>query len=276
MIKLLTIEFKKVLNYKTFWILIGLYFVFLALGIFMAEYILNNMVDDVNKRLPLPLPHVRIYFFPDIWQNLTYFASIRYVFILPAIVVIILITNEFTNKTIRQNIINGMSKKDFLVSKLQFIFVLSILITLVMFLVIVILGVSHSDAQGMALFWNKFSFIFAFFIQILTFLIFAFFTGFMLRNTGLSVALFTLYSLFIEPILYFILKIPPLQPNNISPYLPVTSVLKVVEYPAIPIMQKIMGINLQDQISLGKCVVPLLYSAIMIGIVFWTMSRKDL
>ncbi len=30
--KLLTIELKKVLTYKTFWIIIGLYFLFLCLG----------------------------------------------------------------------------------------------------------------------------------------------------------------------------------------------------------------------------------------------------
>ncbi len=38
MIRLLKIEFKKIMTYKIFWILIGLYFLFLILGILMAEF----------------------------------------------------------------------------------------------------------------------------------------------------------------------------------------------------------------------------------------------
>jgi ABC-2 type transport system permease protein len=253
-----------------------LYFLFLGLGIFMAEFILNDWVNNFNKRFPIPMPHVTLYFFPDIWQNLTFFASIRYVLIFPALVVIILITNEFTNKTIRQNVVNGLSKQDFLFSKLQFILVLSTVVTLILGIVIFFLGLSHSDAQQLGLMSRKLIFLPGFFIQILSYLIFAFFFGFLLKHTGLAIALFTLYSLIIEPVIYYILKIPFLQPNSISPYLPVNSVLRIVEYPSIPILQKFMGITLQNSVSLLNCGIALLYSAVMIGIVFWLMIKKDL
>jgi ABC-2 type transport system permease protein len=276
MIKLLKIEFRKILTYRVFWILTGLYFLFLGLGIFMAEFILNNWVNDFNKRFPIPMPHVTLYFFPDIWQNLTFFASIRYILIFPALVVIILITNEFTNKTIRQNVVNGLSKQEFLFSKLQFILLLSAVVTIVLGIVIFFLGLSHSDAQQFSMMGRKLIFLPGFFIQILTYLTFAFFFGFLLKHTGLAIALFTLYSLIIEPVVYYILKIPFLQPNNISPYLPVNSVLRIVEYPSIPILQKFMGITLQNSVSLLNCGIALLYSAVMIGIVFWLIVKKDL
>jgi ABC-2 type transport system permease protein len=274
--KLLKIEFRKILTFRVFWILTGLYFLFLGLGIFMAEFILNDWVNNFNKRFPIPMPHVTLYFFPDIWQNLTFFASIRYVLIFPALVVIILITNEFANKTIRQNVVNGMSKQDFLLSKLQFILLLSILVTVILGIVIFSLGLSHSDAQQLSMMSRKLTFLPGFFIQILSYLIFAFFFGFLLRHTGLAIALFTLYSLIIEPVVYYVLKIPFFQPNNISPYLPVNSVLRIVEYPALPMLQKFMGITLQESVSLLNCGIALTYSAIMIGIVFWLMIRKDL
>jgi ABC-2 type transport system permease protein len=276
MITLLKIEFRKILTYKVFWILIGLYFLFLGLGIFMAEFILNDWVNNFNKRFPIPMPHVTLYFFPDIWQNLTFFASIRYVLIFPALVVIILITNEFTNKTIRQNVVNGLSKQDFLFSKLQFILLFSIVVTVALGIVIFFLGLSHSDAQQTGMMWRKFVFLPGFFFQILCYLIFAFFFGFLLRHTGLSIALFTLYTLIIEPVIYYILKIPFFQPNNVSPYLPVNSVLRIVEYPAIPFLQKFMGITLQNSVSSLNCGIALLYSIVMIGIVFWLLIRKDL
>ncbi len=120
------------MTYKVFWILMGLYFLFLVLGILMAGFTINNGIDNINKHSPIPFPHITIYFFPDIWQNITFFASIRFILILPAIVIIILITNEFTNKTIRQNIVNGMSRQEFLLSKLQLIFLNSLLITFIL------------------------------------------------------------------------------------------------------------------------------------------------
>ena len=145
MVKLLKIELKKIMTYKVFWILMGLYFTFLILGILMAGFTINNWIDNLNQHSPIPFPHVRFYFFPDVWQNITFFASIRFVLILPAIVVIILITNEFTNKTIRQNIVNGMSRQEFLLSKLQLIFLISLLITFILILSIFILGIANTD-----------------------------------------------------------------------------------------------------------------------------------
>jgi ABC-2 type transport system permease protein len=275
MIKLLKIELKKILYYKVFWILTGLYFLFLGLGILMAEFILNNWVDNFNKHLPIPLPHSTLYFFPDIWQNMMFFASIRYILIFPAIIIIILITNEFTFRTIRQNLVNGMSKQEFLVSKLQVIFLVSVIITIILTLVILLLGILHTEHPGFSLIFSKIAFVPGFFIQLMTFLLFAFFFGFIFRNTGLTIALFTLYALIIEPVLYYVLKIPYFQPNNISPRLPVNSVLKIVEYPNISFLHKMMGLHLQDGVSLLDCSIPLFYSLIMVGIVFWVMLKRD-
>ena len=270
------IEIKKVLPYKVFWILSILYFVFLASGILMAGFIINSWVDQMNTKFPLPLPHVALYFFPDIWQNITFFASIRYILIFPAIIILILITNEFTNKTIRQSIVNGMSRHEFLFSKLQFIFLMAVVITILLMAGTLVLGILHSDPAGMSMIWKKFIFIPGFFIQVFTFMIFAFFTGFLLRNTGLSIAIFTLYSLIIEPVLYYFLKIPKFHLPNVSQYLPVNSVIRVVEYPHIPALKQVLGSNVQDSVSLQVCLVPLLYALIMTGIVYLVMFKKDL
>ena len=276
MVKLLKIELKKILTYKVFWILMGLYFLFLILGILLAGFTINSWVDNMNKHIPIPFPHIRIYYFPDIWQNITFFASIRYILILPATVIIILITNEFTNKTIRQNIVNGMSRQEFLLSKLEVIFVISLLITIILIIGTFFLGIANTDSQGMAMMFKKISFAGGFFIQLFSFLVFAFFLGFLLRNTGLSIAIFTLYALIIEPVLYFILKIPKLQPNNVSQFLPVNSVIRVAEYPYFPILKNLMGLNVQEHLSLLDCAVPLIYATVMVGIVYLVLSRKDL
>jgi len=276
MIKLLKIEFKKILTYKIFWILTGLYFIFLAAGILLAEFMINNMVDGMNRHLPIPLPHVTIYFLPWVWQNITYFATIRYVLIFPAIIIIILITNEFTFKTIRQNVINGMSRAEFIWSKMLIILLISVAMTILLFLGTAIIGISHTTGLTLALILEKSSFMAGFFISMLTIQVYALFFGFLLRNTGLSIALFTLYSFIVEPVLYFFLKSPLVHENGISTYLPLNAVLRVVEYPSIPVLTKVMGISLQDSLSLSACAIPLAYAAVMIGIVYLALMKKDL
>ena len=62
MVKLLKIELKKIMTYKVFWILMGLYFLFLVLGILMAGFTINNWIDNINKHSPIPFPHVHTLF----------------------------------------------------------------------------------------------------------------------------------------------------------------------------------------------------------------------
>jgi ABC-2 type transport system permease protein len=276
MIKLLQIEFKKIRTYKIFWILTGLYFIFFAAGILLAEFMINHMVNNINSRMPIPIPHVAIYYFPDVWQNVAFFASIRYVLIFPAIIMIILITNEFTYKTIRQNVINGMSKTEFLVSKLLIILLIAVIMTLILAAGAFFIGLSHSGFNEVDFFTKGLPFMGGFFISLLCYMVYAFFCGFILRNTGLAIAIFTLYSLIIEPVIYFLFRAPFMFKNTIYTYLPVNTVIRLNEYPAIPMLKKLMGLNLQDHVSLTACLVPLAYAAIMILLVFVIMKRKDL
>lgn len=276
MIKLLKIEYKKIRTYKVFWILTGLYFIFLAAGILLAEFMINNMVNNINSHTPIPLPHVALYYFPDVWQNVAFFASIRYVMIFPAIIMIILITNEFTYKTVRQNVINGMSKKEFLVSKLLIILLMAVVITVVLAIGAFFIGLGHSGFSDVSIFSKGLPFMGGFFLSLICYMVYAFFCGFMLRNTGLSIAIFTLYSLIIEPVIYSFLRAPFMFENKIYTYLPVNTVVRLTEYPAIPILKKVMGLNLQDHVSLVACLIPMGYAALMIAIVFWVMKKKDL
>jgi len=276
MIKLLKIEFKKILTYKIFWVLFGLYFLFLGAGLLMAEFMINNMVDNMNRHSPIPFPHVNIYFFPWVWQNIAFFATIRYVLIFPGIIILILVTNEYTFKTIRQNMITGMSKAEFLASKLLLILVISVVMTLFLTLSTLIIGLSHTSGITLQLVLQKSSFIAGFFVTMFCFQVVALFFGFILRNTGLSIAIFTLYVFIAEPILYHLLKAPFVFKNDISTYLPVNSIIRVTEYPAIPVLKQVMGLNLQDSVSIGACCIPLLYAVAMIGIVYQSLLKRDL
>ena len=116
MIKLLKIDFKKIRGSRVFWILTGLYALLIILFFFGVQGFLDDLADEANKKSPIPLPGLSAYSLPDIWHNLAYIAGYFKMFL--GVVVIILITSEYSYKTIRQNVISGMSRWDFLKSKL--------------------------------------------------------------------------------------------------------------------------------------------------------------
>jgi len=276
MIKLLRIEFKKILTYKVFWILVGLYFLFLASGILLAEFIINSNIESMNRRLPIPLPRVNLYFFPWIWQNIAFFATLRYMLILPATVIMILVTNEFTFKTVRQNVINGMGRAEIITSKMLIILLFSVIMTLFYAIGTIILGISNTADVTPGLILRNISFIPGFFVTMLTFLVYALFFAFLLRNTGLAIAIFTLYTFIVEPILYYFLKSPLVFENNISPYLPVNAVLRVTEYPSLQVLKMVSGIDLQTTVTWETALLPVGYAALMLVIIYRVMAKRDL
>ncbi|HNY03321.1 MAG TPA: hypothetical protein PKG48_12065, partial [Bacteroidales bacterium] len=80
----------------------------------------------------------------------------------------------------------------------------------------------------------------------------------------------------IEPIVYYFLKSPLVFENNISKYLPVNTVISITEYPAIPVLKQVMGLHLQDSLTLSGCLIPAGYAILMLGIVYWVMVKRDL
>ena len=119
MTRLLQIEWLKLRHYRPFWILIGLYgllttIIGISAPLFMRW--LKNQGADFKGFDPTMIP---LFDFPDVWQNLTFIMSIFNVLL--AMIVIMSIYNEIEFRINRQNIIDGMSKWEWLKSKLAFI-----------------------------------------------------------------------------------------------------------------------------------------------------------
>jgi ABC-2 type transport system permease protein len=131
MIKAIKLEWLKIRNYKTFWVLLGMYFLALTIicfgGMFFLEY-LKSEGAEFEGIDPTMLP---IYDFPDIWQNMTYLGS--FLRILLAFIVIITVNNDQIYNTLRQNIIDGVSKGEYLTSKFLFVTILAMISTLFVF-----------------------------------------------------------------------------------------------------------------------------------------------
>src|SRR5690606_10806030 len=111
MIRLLKIEWNKIYYYKTAWIFTILYFVMLM--------ILGGSLSVIKPEvggIKLNLSKLGMFEFPVIWQNLTYLFAIAKIFL--AVIIVTNVTNEYSNGTLKQNLIDGLGKKELIASKI--------------------------------------------------------------------------------------------------------------------------------------------------------------
>ncbi len=254
MIRLLSIEWLKLKNYKVFWILFSIYFAGILLvcssGMFFLRFLKREGLDFEGFD-PTIIP---LYKFPDVWQNITYLAT--FFKLLLAFIVIISVTNEITYRTLRQNIIDGLDKKDFLISKLSLIFALSIAASVFLALYIYVLGVIHTDEFTMRQAFKGINFIPIFFIEVFTFLSFALFLALLFKKAGFVIVLLFMYTLIFEPFLALILEHAPFIPDSfagIRDYLPIKSLNNLIKIP----FQRYILRPIQDYVKFSEMAIVL-------------------
>ena len=73
-----------------------------------------------------------IFNFPYIWHFNTFMIALFKVFF--AIIIVAMIGNEYSNKTLKQNLIDGLSKKEFIASKFLAVVLFSVISSLFLFI----------------------------------------------------------------------------------------------------------------------------------------------
>ena len=145
MLHLLKIDLKKLLDYRTFWIICGLYFFTLVAGAASGMEFLKWLARTIEGfGQSININRIPLYHFPDIWQNLAWSAGLLKLGL--AIMVVTSITNEYTYRTIRQNIIDGLSREQFLISKILTNGLLSALSMVLIFLIALVAGLIYSPS----------------------------------------------------------------------------------------------------------------------------------
>jgi len=187
MIRLLSIEFRKIMPYRMFWVMAGMYLLSMA----FIFYGFPSLIDYFSMRSDAPevkLIKNFLYNFPDIWQNLAWIAGLRYfIKVLLGMIMVVLITNEYTYTTIRHNIINGLSRTDFLLGKIYLILFISLVSTLLILVSGLILGLSFSSVTTLQAMSGKLIFLLGYFIEVATYLLFALMLGLLVKRTGLAI-----------------------------------------------------------------------------------------
>ena len=270
--RLFRIEWLKLKSYKVFWILIGMYFVGITLvssGVRFFMEFLKSRGAEFQGLDPTIIP---FYDFPDVWHNITYMAT--FFKIVLSFIVIISVTNEISYRTLRQNIIDGLSKKDFLISKFNFIVILAAAATLALFLIGSVTGLLYSNVGPQYMF-KSLDFLGAYFVEVVTFLTFAFLVGLLLRKAGFAIVTIFMYTLIFEPILVVNFEHNPFVPGilaSTAPYWPVKAMNNLIRLP----YQRYFFMEVQDYVSWIDLGIVLLWLSTFTSLIYLKLSRKDL
>src|SRR6266487_405632 len=204
MMNLVKTEWLKIKKYPAFWWIIGL----TALSYPGINYIFYHVYDNLMHRKGQAGQIAKFvignpFKFPEAWHTVAYFSS-WFVFI-PSVVVIMLITNEYTYKTNRQNIIDGWSRKNFMAAKMIDVLLLSAIVTLLYAVVVLLIGLTNTTSATAGM-WDLSYYIGLFFLQTFSQLSIAFTVGMLLRKAFIALAIFTFYSIILETIAVNVLK----------------------------------------------------------------------
>ena len=268
--KTIDLEYYKFRHYKPFLIILGLYvFCFLVSGISikaLVDWFLSEQQEDnvfryfVETGIPL-------FDFVDIWQNLGWLATVfKWI---PAFVVIISVTLEYSQKTIKQNVIDGLSKKEFLMSKVWLVIMISLGSMVMLFLLGLFLGLLYSPVKGMPYIFQNIEFVLAYGLEVFVFLCMAMFAAFLIQKSGVTIILFLLYTACIEPIATALMHYEYELPVW---FYPVEAINLIIRVP----FQKFWLEHVDDMIYWQDIVVSLGWAGIFIALTYWILKRRDI
>ncbi len=223
--RLLQIEFIKLWNNRASKILIISYFILLTSIALVAA-----IKFDIGP-VKFHFAELGIFNFPYIWHFNTYVTAIFKLFL--AIVIVSMMANEYSNKTIKQNLIDGLSKKEFILSKFLTVLTLAFISTVFVFGVSLILGLIYSDYNELSIIFSGMEFLLAFFVKLVGFFSFCLFLGMLVKRSAFALGFLILWAVF-EQMLFGILGWKFVSwdtANTIKGFLPLQSMSNLIEEP---------------------------------------------
>lgn len=226
MLHLLKIDLKKLTSYRTFWIVCGLYFITLAFSTASGMEFLKWLARTIeNFGSSININRIPLYHFPDVWLNLIFFSGLFKVVL--GIMTVISVTNEYQYRTLRQNIIDGLSRWEFLLTKVLTNVLLSMLSVAMIMVIAFVTGLIYTPSINWNFVFAEMEFLIAYFIEIFGFLSFALMLGILVQRPGLTIIL-----LLLSRMLEYIIRenVDELLPWLI-PFLPMESLSNLVPVP---------------------------------------------
>ena len=207
MLRLLSIELQKIRYNKSAKVISIIYFVLITFIALIASIEFN--FANVNFRVA----DQGIFNFPFIWHFNTYMGAILKIFL--AIVIVSMMANEYSYRTLKQNLIDGLSKKEFVLSKFLMVVLSAAISTIFIFLVSLILGLIFSDYNEAAIIFSDTEYILAYFIKLLGFFSMCLFLGVLVKRSAFAIGFLVVWWI-VESILFLLMKFQFFKDTDIA------------------------------------------------------------
>ncbi|MBL0269250.1 MAG: ABC transporter permease [Chitinophagaceae bacterium] len=264
-------EWLKMRKYNAFWWIMGI----TALAYPGINFIFYSIYDQIIKspgrageiaKLALGNP----FSFPEAWHTVAYFSS-WFVF-MPAVVVIMFVSNEYSFKTHRQNIIDGWSRDQFIGSKLIDVALITLIITLLYSVISLVTGILNEE-RLIKTTWDQAYYIGLFALQTFSQLSIAFLCGFLLRKAFIALGVFLFYFIVLEPVLVAILRV---KGNDMGRYLPIEISDRLIPVPAFLAELDKDGYRKSLAAIPQFVLLTLILTTVIWGLCFWLNRKRDL
>ena len=208
--RLLAIELQKIWKNKASRVLTLAYFVILSFIALIAS------VKFTIGSFQLRIADEGIFNFPYIWHFNTYIASILKFFL--AIVIVSMMANEYSYGTLKQNLIDGMSKKEFVLSKFLTVFVFAASSAVFVFIMSLILGLCFSSYTEIGIIFSELEYILAYFVKLTGFFSFCLFLGILIKRSAFALGFLLIWNI-VEGIISGLISFKLFPEGNTASYI---------------------------------------------------------
>ena len=256
MIRLLKLELQKLLLNRTSKVLIFISFI-LPLCVIVLSAIKINFFGFFT----LELGELGIFNFPIVWHITTYFSALFKFFF--AIVVVSMIGNEYSNKTLKQNLIDGLSKKEFI------------------FCISLILGLVYSSYNEINIIIREIEFLPAYFIKLVGFFSFCLFLGVLAKRSAFALA-FLFVDFIFEWIVFGLIswKSDMVLATKVQNFFPLTSMSNLIKQPfqrvAMTKFPDKSDLNYDYAVHFDSMLIVALWVVVFVYLSYYLLKKRDL
>ena len=225
-----------------------------------------------------------IFNFPFIWHFNYYIAASLKFFL--AIVIVSMMANEYSYGTLKQNLIDGMSKKEFVLSKFLTLVLFALTSTLFVFIMSIILGFSFSSYTELGIVFSEMEYILAYFVKLIGFFSFCLFIGVLIKRSAFAIGFIFVWFL-VEKISYLTLKFDIFnrdpRVDQVYAFMPLESMSNLIVEPftrlsVIKNIQTAVGdTNVKDySVHFSSILVVLVWTTLFIFLSYKIIKKRDL
>jgi ABC-type transport system involved in multi-copper enzyme maturation permease subunit len=276
MLRLLNIELHKIRFHRGSKFLIISYFALLT-----SLALIASIKFEVGP-VKFYLAEQGIFNFPYIWHLNTYLAAILKIFFM--LVIVSMMSNEYSFNTLKQNLIDGLSKKEFVLSKFYTVVLFALISTLFVGITTLILGLIYSDFTEFTIVTSDLKYLLAYFIKLVAFFSFGLFLGVLIKRSAFAIGALIIWAI-LEAIFIGLMRWNWKWDNyeTIAQFLPLNAMTNLIKEPftrfnAVKTVAHQIGETVQKDFSVhfADVIIVSVWTALFIYFTYAILKKRDL